>query len=490
MANRYLRASGNWNGPVWAATSGGTAGSAATPTASDDVYIAANYTVTLTADAFCNKLTHSNGTITAGSYDMYIGMENSASVGFYSTGSTARTINMGSGKWHVHLSFDSLSLTGSGLTLNPQSSTLILYNDYSSSFGTLSKTFNDVVVEMGVGVTGAPGSTELSITGSPTFRSLIIQSKNSEAHTVIFDGGGSGMDVDKLIMVGSSSANKLTLTTTSGDHYVGVSSAGSSYGQFVAMNNVWSAFGSNYIGSNSTDSTSSWLLQDPPKISTLVDSLTALPGANTKWVADGTVTQLNTGVGNGGYGLSGGVEINSTDTYDLYDSSIVFELTDANKIPVISHEMVGGGLIYGGIDIDGMSFQFEYYDGNGTLSVSDPAPVPSFVRLSADFVGDLAAHYTTDGITWVDMDFHGWLTSDEVLSIRSMRVNISSGSIGSVGMLPNQPPTIALGAPANNANLGTITPTFTFTGTDPEGNKLTYQIQIDTVNTFDSQGGV
>ena len=57
MANRYLRATGNWNGAVWAATDSGTAGSAATPTASDTVYIGNALTdglvVTLTADAEC-----------------------------------------------------------------------------------------------------------------------------------------------------------------------------------------------------------------------------------------------------------------------------------------------------------------------------------------------------------------------------------------------------------------------------------------------------
>lgn len=37
-AQRYARASGLWSGPIWASTPGGTAGSAATPTATDDVY--------------------------------------------------------------------------------------------------------------------------------------------------------------------------------------------------------------------------------------------------------------------------------------------------------------------------------------------------------------------------------------------------------------------------------------------------------------------
>ena len=49
MSSRYLRASGNWNGPVWAATSDGVAGSAATPTIDDSVYIQANLSVMLSS---------------------------------------------------------------------------------------------------------------------------------------------------------------------------------------------------------------------------------------------------------------------------------------------------------------------------------------------------------------------------------------------------------------------------------------------------------
>lgn len=120
----------------------------------------------------------------------------------------------------------------------------------------------------------------------------MIQSKNSAAHTVQFNNGAS-INVDKFVAVGSSSSNRLTLKYTteySTPVSFNISTNGSSYGQYVTINGL-SANGSptvpHYIGSNSnvvySAGSRSWLLQDPPKISTLVDHLTTAPGSNTNW---------------------------------------------------------------------------------------------------------------------------------------------------------------------------------------------------------------
>lgn len=50
-------------------------------------------------------------------------------------------------------------------------------------------------------------------------------------------------------------------------------------------------------------------------------------------------------------------------------------------------------------------------------------------------------------------------------------------------------PTVALNTPADTGTVNTVTPTLDFTGSDPANTSLNYEIQIDTVNTFDSQGG-
>lgn len=48
-------------------------------------------------------------------------------------------------------------------------------------------------------------------------------------------------------------------------------------------------------------------------------------------------------------------------------------------------------------------------------------------------------------------------------------------------------PTVALNSPADASSDTDTTPTFDFTGTDAQADPISYQIQIDTVNTFNSQ---
>ena len=51
----------------------------------------------------------------------------------------------------------------------------------------------------------------------------------------------------------------------------------------------------------------------------------------------------------------------------------------------------------------------------------------------------------------------------------------------------NAHPTVSATSPADSATSISLTPTFEFTGTDPEGNVVRYEVQVDTTNTFDSQ---
>ena len=61
FAQRFAVASGNWNGPIWATTAGGVAGSAATPTIATAVTVNRGVTVAMNVAGSCASLTLAGG---------------------------------------------------------------------------------------------------------------------------------------------------------------------------------------------------------------------------------------------------------------------------------------------------------------------------------------------------------------------------------------------------------------------------------------------
>ena len=481
MANRYLRATGNWNGPVWAATESGTAGSAATPTADDWVYIAANYTVTLTADAVCNLLTHTNGTVSLGSSKLTVngGL-------LKSNGSTARTFNLGNGTLHIKSTvFGNISFAGSNLTIIPGSSLVIIDYDYAGSpFDTLSKTFNDVVVNM-------PGwNDSLAITGSPTFRSLTIQSKNSAAHTVNFESL-STVTADKFIAIGSSSSNKLTLkssgaglaqlimpekTGTMYGQYVQVGISGDDDSRFVFNPTPDSESASGYIGSESViygTNPGHWVAQDPPKISTLVDPLTTAPGSNPNWTVHPMAEAYASMLGmtpvkatpyEGAYIIGASPDevsfggMMSTDTYDFTNSTFIMEVlgadgatsgritivldaTESSELQRLEWENNFASVSGEPDDIIAYSLRGVTYSVSNTLTHTSG---PRWVKIRMDD-DTLYTSISFDGLTFTTEKSLA-LPDDAIYLLKSARVslvNLYTAAIGSIN------PTLV---PPNNAN--------------------------------------
>lgn len=183
----------------------------------------------------------------------------------------------------------------------------------------------------------------------------------------------------------------------------------------------------------------------------------------------------------------------STDTFDLVDSSIIFEAqTQSGMQSFFGVQFNGGNSSYAGFDIFNHSNALAAM-GSATGGSDTGIPViEAYTYYKLSISGSVLSWHIDSGSGFV-LGHSQVLTDTELLLFRSARVaavqtTVAILSIGSINILPNLPPTIALNSPANNANV-TTTPSFTFTGTDPEGDPLTYHIQIDTVNTFDSQGG-
>lgn len=426
MANRFLVKSGNWSDPsIWSATEGG-AGGAGVPTVTDNTaLVMKNFVVTLDIDAEVNYLNMNGGRLNISSFNLFAVRNVTIS------SSTGGTLDMGSGKIEVGDPNSAAPLgkfipyiNGSLSIISGQSKLIINATSIPSGYGesvfnTLSATYNDVEVNL----YGVTSSYTYPITGSPTFRSLSIHSKNSAAHTVNFDG--EYITVGKLTATGSSS-NRLLLKGRSGGSYLQFQDGGSSYGQYVNMQDITpvglrlSAFPPAYIGSNSIQSGTStgWLLQNPPKAITLIDEFTTSPLSPTVW---STKT-----AGSGAISVSGGklnmswtsgsssyVELTSADTFDLVDSAFYFKVDS----------QVGGGIF---------ATVTPLYGQDISMPIA-PTSTPVWYRFRGVLAGNTVTIYGERG------GVNGWTTlstkSYEQQYARSIRVQVSgSRNLSSMAM--------------------------------------------------------
>jgi hypothetical protein len=77
MANKFARSDGDFNGPIWALTSNGVAGSTTAPTVGDNA-IANTFTIQITGSVACDNIT--NGNLYGGSVGGTFNLENEAIV--------------------------------------------------------------------------------------------------------------------------------------------------------------------------------------------------------------------------------------------------------------------------------------------------------------------------------------------------------------------------------------------------------------------------
>lgn len=334
MASRYSVATGNWNSTsTWAATSGGAAG-ASFPVAGDDVFIDANFIVNITgADAACATLTHTNGQLKFTNSLLHVPrkLQMSGSAGgqrkFESSGATARTITMQGGFIEfIDGGSNIFRFSGSNLTYSSSGTITFLSNSATAStVETSGKNLGYFTIYLG---DGSNVSTATNISGGGGFLTLLIKSLNTAAHTVNFDNNTYNVNYN-FVAIGSSSGSKLEIKPSGAYTPLLNNTVGQpgTYGQYVNMNGVnHTGTGARYIGSTSVDSGGTWLIQDPPKASTLVDNLLVAPGSNTNIaVYFGSLSTVSTGSGGGGYTAASQGNFYTTGSFDLVDSQIVFE---------------------------------------------------------------------------------------------------------------------------------------------------------------------
>ena len=190
-------------------------------------------------------LTLTQGTFSAVSYNV-------TAYRFASTGSSTRTLNMGSGLWTI-AGVDAANSVwepaSTGLTLNKDTADILLSNTSTSAraFVTAGFTYNKLTIG------GATGTSTLVISGSGTFSELA--STKTVAHTISFGGN----PTFGAWSVTGTAGNVVTVNSTTGINPRTLTKSGGGYLTGIDYLNVRNIIGSPtdtwYIGANSVINT-------------------------------------------------------------------------------------------------------------------------------------------------------------------------------------------------------------------------------------------
>ncbi len=146
--------------------------------------------------------------------------------------------------------------------------------------------------------------------------------------------------------------------------------------------------------------------------------------------------------------------------------------------------------------VTSVSYTTATANGNITSTGNENASRRGFCYM----VGTAGDPTTTDSVAYVDGSF-GTGAYTQALSglapgtgyrVRAYAINSAGTGYGATVQMTtatNNPPTVVLNSPANGSSGTVTTPTLNFTGTDAQSEAIEYNLQIDTLNTFNSQSG-
>ena len=166
------------------------------------------------ADAFSssNTLTVTRGTFDANNFAV-------TAANFVSTGTTTRTVTMGSGLWTLTGVSGVWNVASTGLTLNKNTANILLSNTTTSSrtFSGGSQTYNKLTIG------GATGISTLTFSGNNTFSEMA--STKTVAHTLVFTSGSTTTTAlwnitgtsGNVVTIGATTTSAATLVSTSGN---------------------------------------------------------------------------------------------------------------------------------------------------------------------------------------------------------------------------------------------------------------------------------
>lgn len=143
----------------------------------------------------------------------------------------------------------------------------------------------------------------------------------------------------------------------------------------------------------------------------------------------------------------------------------------ANDCCVIAASFRSDSAIIGG------SILFGKVGGTGSISTTDISAITSYTTTTGQDMGMYADAFIINSFT---------ATGYSSLNVNGTLNTAHTGSVYVVRLRENSPPTVVLNTPINGATAQSNTPTLSFTGTDIDSNTIEYNVEVDTVNTFNS----
>ena len=167
--------------------------------------------------------------------------------------------------------------------------------------------------------------------------------------------------------------------------------------------------------------------------------------------------------------------------YFIGGGSTTPSVTTNAATSVLKYKSTGNGNVTsdGGATITARGFVYSVTSVNGTPAIGGTGVTTTTVSgTTGSYTGDLGPSANEN------------LLSSTGYSYRAYATNSKGTSYGATQTFTTTAATsVALNSPADSATGVSTTPALQFTGTDPDGLEVEYEVQVDMAATFDSQGG-
>ena len=221
-------------------------------------------------------------------------------------------------------------------------------------------------------------------------------------------------------------------------------------------------------------------------ISALFEEFTGTTLNTTKWLAD---YDLNTGSATSGssYSVSGGAvtvsQGNSTNYYISTKDSFTWDNSQITWGPITGTWFLQ--TTNGRVRVAGTTLYLDNPFGGGTSMAYNATTMKYFKLVTTTTTNTL--YYSANNYNWTSAGTLTVYVTGSTLPIRfTVGASGQNFTLGAINPLPNAEPNVSIISPGDLTTLTSSTPVLSFEGINPDADKVTYQLQVATMNTFTS----